>query len=112
MKSGNLDPQDMKQLYGGDALESDYAFHKKMLELTPSAITPFISRRQAISGQMLLVIKAISMPKRYSRFDHPFLISPLTGDVFGRRLIPQSTKAGLPPLARFGRWLPEVRPAG
>jgi hypothetical protein len=63
MRTGNLDPKDLKQLYGGDALESDYAFHKKMLELTPSAITPFISRRQAISGQVLLVIKAISMPK-------------------------------------------------
>lgn len=61
-KTGNLNPQDLKQLYGEDALESDYAFHKKMLELTPSEITPFISRRQAVSGQMLLLIKAISMP--------------------------------------------------
>lgn len=63
MKTGNLDLQDLKQLYGEDALESDYAFHKKMLELTPSEITPFISRRQAISGQVLLIVKAISMPK-------------------------------------------------
>lgn len=66
MKTGNLDPQDLKQLYGEDALESDYAFHRKMLELTPSEITPFTSRRQAISGQVLLLIKAISMPKASS----------------------------------------------
>jgi hypothetical protein len=65
-KTGNLNPQDLKQLYGEDALESDYAFHKKMLELTPSEITPFISRKQAISGQMLLLIKAISMPNAAS----------------------------------------------
>lgn len=32
-KSGNLSPQDLKQLYGEDALESDYAFHKKCLSL-------------------------------------------------------------------------------
>lgn len=63
MKTGNLGPQDLKQLYGDDALESDYAFHKKMLGLTPSEITPFISRRQAISRQVLLLIKAVSMPK-------------------------------------------------
>jgi hypothetical protein len=63
MKTGNLNPQDLKQLYGEEALESDYAFHKKMLQLTPSDITPFISRKQAISGQVLLLIKAISMPK-------------------------------------------------
>jgi hypothetical protein len=66
MKTGNLRPQDLKQLYGEDALQSDYSFHKKMLELTPSEITPFISRRQAISGQVLLIIKAISMPKASS----------------------------------------------
>jgi hypothetical protein len=63
MKTGNLNPQDLKQLYGEEALESDYAFHKKMLQITPSDITPFISRKQAISGQVLLLIKAISMPK-------------------------------------------------
>jgi hypothetical protein len=66
MKVGNVDPQALKQLYGEDALGSDYAFHKKMLELTPSEITPFISRRQAISRQVLLIIKAISMPKAES----------------------------------------------
>lgn len=65
-KTGNLNRQELKQLYGDDALESDYAFHKKMLELTPSKITPFISRRQAISGQMLLMIKAITMPEAAS----------------------------------------------
>lgn len=65
-KTGNLSPQDLNQLYGEDALESDYAFHKKMLELTPSEITPFISRRQAISGQVLLLIKAITIPNAAS----------------------------------------------
>jgi hypothetical protein len=66
IKTGNLDPQDLKQLYGEDAIESDYAFHEKMLAVTPSEITPFISRRQAISRQTLLIIKAISMPKASS----------------------------------------------
>jgi hypothetical protein len=66
IKTGNLGPQELKQLYGEDTLESDYAFHKKMLELTPSQITPFISRKQAVAGQVLLLIKAISMPKAVS----------------------------------------------
>ena len=65
-KTGNLGQQELKQLYGDDALESDYAFLKEMLELTPSEITPFISRKRAISGQMLLLIKAISMPNAAS----------------------------------------------
>jgi hypothetical protein len=66
MKTGKLDQQGFRQLYGEEAFESDYAFHERMLQLTPSEITPFISERQAISGQMLLIIKAISMPKASS----------------------------------------------
>lgn len=77
-KTGNLSPQELKQLYGQDALESDYAFHKKMLELTPSEITPFISQRQAISGQMLLGIKAVTMPDAASG-----IFSIRTGDFKG-----------------------------
>jgi hypothetical protein len=63
METAKLDPQGFRQLYGEEAFESDYSFHRKMLQMTPSAITPFISTRQAIAGQMLLTIKAISMPK-------------------------------------------------
>ncbi|MGH9698441.1 MAG: hypothetical protein ACRD52_03175 [Candidatus Acidiferrales bacterium] len=63
MKATKLDPQGFRQMFGNDAFESDYGFHQKMLQLTPSKITPFVSRRQAVAGQMLLMIKAISMPK-------------------------------------------------
>lgn len=63
METAKLDPQGFRQLYGEEAFESDYNFHRKMLEMTPSAIRPFVSRKQAVAGQMLLIIKAISMPK-------------------------------------------------
>jgi len=66
MKTAQLDPQGLRQLYGDDAFKSDYAFHQKMLRITPSEITPFISQRQAIAGQTLLLIKALSMPKASS----------------------------------------------
>jgi hypothetical protein len=66
IKMGKLDPQSFRQLYGDEAFESDFAFHQKMLQLSPSKITPFISRRQAVAGQMLLIIKATSMPKAAS----------------------------------------------
>jgi hypothetical protein len=63
MKESNLDAQSFRRLYGDEAFESDYGFHKKMLLTTPSEITPFVSRKQAVAGQMLLLIKATSMPK-------------------------------------------------
>jgi len=62
MKASKLDPQRFRQLYGEAAFESDYGFNKIMLQMTPSEITPFVSRRQAVTGQMLLVIKGMSIP--------------------------------------------------
>jgi hypothetical protein len=62
MKMAKLDPQGFRQLYGEEAFESDYNFHRTMLQVTPSEITPFVSRKRAVAGQMLLMIKAISMP--------------------------------------------------
>ncbi len=66
MKKSGLDPQRFRLLYGDEASKSDYGFYKAMLETTPSQITPFVSKRQAVTQQMLLLIKGISMPKTES----------------------------------------------
>ncbi|HEV3253084.1 MAG TPA: hypothetical protein VG033_01670 [Candidatus Acidoferrales bacterium] len=63
MKTANLDARGFRQVYGDEAFESDYGFMSRMLRVTPEGITPFVSRKQAVAGQMLLLIKAISMPK-------------------------------------------------
>jgi hypothetical protein len=63
MKEFKLDAQDFRHLVGDEAFESDYSFHKKMLQTKPSDITPFVSRREAARGMMLLLLKATSMPK-------------------------------------------------
>lgn len=63
MKTAALEPQGFRQLYGKEASESDYSFESELLHITPREITPFVSRRQAVAGEMLLLIKAISMPK-------------------------------------------------
>lgn len=52
-----------RQIYGDAALQSDYSFHRMMFEATPSKITPFVSRQQAISQGMLVVMKGISAPR-------------------------------------------------
>ncbi len=66
MKESKLDPQHFRLIYGDEASESDYGFYKEMLGTTPSRITPFISQREAVAGQMLLLFKGISMPKAES----------------------------------------------
>jgi hypothetical protein len=62
METSKVGPQGFRQLYGDAAFESDYGFNKIMLQMTPSKITPFVSRRQAVTGEMLLLIKGISIP--------------------------------------------------
>jgi hypothetical protein len=63
MKTANLDPQDFRQLYGDAAFESEYGFHKIMLQMAPSEITPLVTRRQVVARTTLLLIKGISIPK-------------------------------------------------
>ena len=61
--SGNIDQTTFRQIYGDEALQSDYAFRHIMMETTPDRITPFISRRDAVSRAMLLLWKGISAPR-------------------------------------------------
>jgi len=49
----------VRQVYGDDALKSDYALYRIMLETMPASVTPFISRREAIRKVMLLILKRI-----------------------------------------------------
>jgi len=66
MKTAKLDPQEFRQIYGDEAFQSGYSFQRKRLQITPSEITPFVSQREAVAGQMLLLIKAIAMPNANS----------------------------------------------
>jgi hypothetical protein len=62
-KSAKLDPQTLRQVFGEETIQSDYAFFRTMLAVTPRDIGPFMPRQRAVAGSMLLLIKAIAMPK-------------------------------------------------
>lgn len=47
-------------LFGPAATKSNYDFHKTILELTPAAMKPWMSQREAVRTSMLLTIKGIS----------------------------------------------------
>jgi hypothetical protein len=61
--SGKVDPEVLRQMYGDEALQSDYKLHRLMLTTTPDNVTPFISKQSAISQAMLIVMKGISAPR-------------------------------------------------
>jgi hypothetical protein len=63
LASGRIDRETFRQIYGDEALKSDYAFQRIIVEATPDRITPFVSKKQAVTEGMLLVMKAISAPQ-------------------------------------------------
>lgn len=52
----------LRQLYGEDALRSDYSLTNLVLETTPREIGLLSNRRQAAGGAMLLLVKGIMIP--------------------------------------------------
>jgi hypothetical protein len=48
------------QLFGEEAMKSNYALEKTMLELTPERLKPWMSQREAVGTSMLLTMKAVS----------------------------------------------------
>lgn len=62
-KSAKVDPETLRQVFGEETIQSDYAFFRTMLAVTPRDIGPFMPRQRAVAESMLLLIKAIAMPK-------------------------------------------------
>lgn len=58
LKCSHVDQRSLRQLFG-DALDSDYALHKLILDSTPQKIGLLSSRREAAAGSMLLLYKGM-----------------------------------------------------
>jgi hypothetical protein len=63
LSSTKADPENVRKLWGVDALESDYALHRLILEITPGQLTLLNPRESAARGAMLLLFKGIMMPR-------------------------------------------------
>jgi len=62
LSGAKADPERLRKLYGEDALASDYALYRQILEATPAKVSLFTPRREAVGEAMLLVIKGIMIP--------------------------------------------------
>jgi len=92
LTSGKIDPDIFRQMYGDEALQSDYALHRIMLDTTPGRITPFISKKDAVSRATLLVMKGISAPRGAESGIFAVKAGEFTGFQYGR---PPSPSVGL-----------------
>ncbi len=60
--SSGKDPDSLRQLYGKEAFDSDYAFVHLMLNTTPEEITMRTPQRDVVGRSMMLTFKAIAVP--------------------------------------------------
>ena len=63
LSNDKIDPSTVRRLYGDEALSSDFALYRTILETTPEKITPFMSRQDAVSRAILLIVKGTILPK-------------------------------------------------
>ncbi|MGO9650109.1 MAG: hypothetical protein ACLPOO_18910 [Terriglobales bacterium] len=67
LSSGKIDTTTFRQIYG-DAMESDYALTRLMLESTPEKVSLLGPKKDAVGRAMMLAIKAIAVPENSGMF--------------------------------------------
>ena len=62
LSEGKITPEDFRQVYGDDALQSDYALTRLMLETTPNKITIRTRPKDASATLAMLIVKSLAIP--------------------------------------------------
>jgi len=63
LSNDKIDPSTLRRLYGDQALSSDLALYRTILETTPGNMTPFMSRQDIVSRAILLIVKGTILPR-------------------------------------------------
>jgi hypothetical protein len=58
-----MSPVELRNMYGSQAMLTDYDFYRLLLYATPKAVRPFDSRKESIAGSTLMIIKALAVPE-------------------------------------------------
>jgi len=62
LSNDKIDQNTLRRIVGDEALQSDYALYRTILQMTPDKITPFESQSDAANQALLLLVKGICMP--------------------------------------------------
>ncbi len=84
LSNDKIDQSTLRRMYGDEALLSDYALYRTILEATPGNITPFMSRQDAASRALLLIVKGTMMPRGAASGVFAVSAGEFTGFQFGR----------------------------
>jgi len=62
LSNDKIDQSTLRRIVGDEALQSDHALYRAILQITPDKMTPFESHRDAANQALLLLVKALCMP--------------------------------------------------
>jgi hypothetical protein len=62
LSNDKIDQNNLRRIVGDEALQSDYALYRTILQVTPDKMTPFQSQRDAANQALLLLVKGFCMP--------------------------------------------------
>jgi len=63
LSTTKVGPDKVRNLWGEEALASDYSLHRLILEATPGEVTLFTRREDAVRNSMLVLFKGIMTPR-------------------------------------------------
>ena len=92
LSNDKIDPSTLRRMYGDEALQSDYALYRTLLETTPDKFTPFISQTNAASRAILLIVKGTILPRGTESGIFAVNAGEFSGFQFGR---PANPSGGL-----------------
>ena len=62
LSNDKIDQNTLRRIVGDEALQSDFALYRTILQMTPDKMTPFESQSDAGNQALLLLVKGICMP--------------------------------------------------
>jgi hypothetical protein len=62
LSNDKIDQNTLRRIVGDEALQSDHALYRTILQMTPDKMTPFESQSDAGNQALLLLVKGICMP--------------------------------------------------
>ena len=62
LSNDKIDQNTLRRIVGDEALQSDFALYRIILQMTPDRMTPFESQSDAANQALLLLVKGICLP--------------------------------------------------
>src|SRR5215470_16361287 len=62
LSNDKIDQNTLRRIVGDEALQSDHALYRTILQMTPDKMTPFESQTDAANQALLLLVKRLCMP--------------------------------------------------